>query len=49
VRELKPYRTVARARAALDNGGRFYNLLAIADDDRISKAELNKAAGVFRG
>ncbi len=48
MRELKPYRTVAGAKAALDNGGRFYNLLAMADDNRISKAELNKAAGVFR-
>jgi hypothetical protein len=36
------------AKAALDNGGRFYNLLTTADDNRISKAELNKAAGVFR-
>jgi hypothetical protein len=48
MREVKPYRTVAGARAALDNGGRFYNLLAMADDDRITKAELAKAAGVFR-
>lgn len=48
MREVKPYRTVARARAALDNGGRFYNLLAMADDNRITKAELAKAAGVFR-
>jgi hypothetical protein len=48
MRELKPYRTVAGAKASLDNGGRFYNLLAMADDNRISKAELNKAAGVFR-
>jgi hypothetical protein len=39
---------MAGAKAALDNGGRFYNLLAMADDSRISKAELNKAAGVFR-
>jgi hypothetical protein len=48
MRELKPYQTLAGAKAALDNGGRFYNLLAMADDNRISKAELNKAAGVFR-
>jgi len=48
MRELKPYRTVAEAKASLDNGGRFYNLLAMADDDRITKAELAKAAGVFR-
>ena len=48
MRELKPYRTLAGARAALDNGGRFFNLLTRADDDRISKVELTKAAGVFR-
>jgi hypothetical protein len=48
MRELKPYQTVAGAKAALDNGGRFYNLLAMADDNRITKAELTKAAGVFR-
>lgn len=48
MRELKPYRTVAGAKAALDNGGRFYNLLAMADDNRITKSELVKAAGVFR-
>ena len=48
MRELKPYRTVVGARAALDNGGRFYNLIATADDNRITKGELAKAAGVFR-
>ena len=47
MRELKPYQTLAGAKAALDNGGRFYNLVALADDNRISKGELNKAAGVF--
>ena len=45
---MNPYRTVAGAKAALDNGGRFYNLLEIADDKRITKAELAKAAGIFR-
>ena len=48
MRELKPYQTVAGAKAALDNGGRFYNLIAMADDNRITKGELTKAAGVFR-
>jgi hypothetical protein len=48
MRELKPYQTLAGAKAALDNGGRFYNLLTSADDNRISKAELTSAAGVFR-
>ena len=32
---------------ALDNGGRFYNLLTKADDDVLSITELRKAAGVF--
>ena len=48
MRELKPYQTAAGAKAALDNGGRFYNLIAMADDNRITKGELTKAAGVFR-
>jgi hypothetical protein len=48
MRELKPYRTIVGARAALDNGGRFYNLIAMADDDRITLGELAKAAGIFR-
>lgn len=47
MRELKPYRSLPGAKAALDNGGRFYNLLSKADDARISKAELKQAAGVF--
>jgi hypothetical protein len=49
MRELKPYQTLAGAKAALDNGGRIYNLVALAADNRISKGELNKAAGVFSG
>lgn len=49
MRELKPYQTLAGAKAALDNGGRFFNLIALADDKRVSKGELNKAAGVFGG
>jgi hypothetical protein len=49
MRELKPYQTLAGAKAALDNGGRFYNLLALADDKRIAKVELNKAARLFGG
>jgi hypothetical protein len=48
MRELRPYRTVVGAKAALDNGGRFYNWLAMAEDSRITKGELVKAAGVFR-
>jgi len=47
MRELKPYRTVHGLRTAMDNGGRFYNLLASKDDRVISRGELAKAAGVF--
>lgn len=45
--EVKPFASLDDAREALDNGGRFYNLLTEADDCRISAAELKKAAGVF--
>jgi hypothetical protein len=48
MREIKPYQTLQRAKAALDNGGRFFNLLTRASDNRISNVELAKAAGVLR-
>ena len=47
MRELKPYRTMNGLRTAIDNGGRFYNLFASADDHVVSRGELAKAAGVF--
>jgi hypothetical protein len=47
MREVVPYRTVRGATQALDNGGRFFNLFATADDHVLSAAELAKAAGVF--
>lgn len=47
MREIKPYKTLKGAKAALDNGGRFLNLFARAGDDRITSDELTKAAGVF--
>jgi len=47
VKKLTPYKNKRFAIAALDNGGRFYNLLTNADDGEISAAELSKAAGVF--
>lgn len=47
VREIKPYATVQGLRKALDNGGRFYNLFQLAEDNVVSKGELAKAAGVF--
>jgi len=47
MREIKPYKTLQGAKASLDNGGRFFNLLTRAGDDRINNVELAKAAGVF--
>jgi hypothetical protein len=47
MREIRPYKTVRGARKALDNGGRFFNLFARADDDVVDSAELAKAAGVY--
>jgi hypothetical protein len=47
MKEIKPYKTLQGAKAALDNGGRFFNLWARAGDDRITSDELTKAAGVF--
>ena len=45
--ELKPFATIGQLKKALDNGGRFYNFLADADDEVVSRDELAKAAGVF--
>jgi hypothetical protein len=47
MKEIKPYKTLQGAKAALDNGGRFFNLWARAGDDRITSDELTKAAGVI--
>jgi hypothetical protein len=47
MRQLVPYRTVQGARNALDNGGRFYNLMARAGDDVVDGGELARAAGVY--
>src|SRR5436190_13245182 len=47
MKEIKPYKTLQGAKAALDNGGRFFNLWARAGDDKITSDELTKAAGAF--
>ncbi|UCE59740.1 MAG: hypothetical protein JSU63_20150 [Phycisphaerales bacterium] len=47
MREIRPYRTAAGLRKALDNGGRFYNLWSTAGDDIVTKAELAEAAGAL--
>lgn len=46
-RLVRPYSTLAGAQAALDNGGRFFNLFARSGDARVSSSELSKAAGVL--
>ncbi|MCF3650674.1 hypothetical protein [Synoicihabitans lomoniglobus] len=47
MRKLVPYKTTRNALAALDNGGRFYNLLTKSADGEIAPAELAKVAGVY--
>jgi hypothetical protein len=44
---IKPYKKINEALAALDNGGRFYNLFTKADDGIITAAEIGKTGGVF--
>ena len=48
MRKIDPYKTLAGALRALDNGGRFYNLFTQAGDKVVSATELKKVAGVFR-
>lgn len=47
MQEVRPYRTVAGMARALDNGGRFYNVLTKAGDDVVTGAELAKLAGTW--
>ncbi|MHC5111505.1 MAG: hypothetical protein ACYTHJ_16685 [Planctomycetota bacterium] len=47
MREVKPYKTEGGLLKALDNGGRFFNIFTKAGDDKVTRAELAKAAGVF--
>ena len=47
MRKIMPYKTQRNALAALDNGGRFYNIFTEADDGEISTAELARVAGAF--
>lgn len=47
MKKITPYKTTKGAIAALDNGGRFYNLASRANDGEITQAELAKAAGVL--
>ena len=47
MKQIRPYRTLRNALISLDNGGRFFNFLTQANDDKISLAEVGKVAGVF--
>jgi hypothetical protein len=47
MQELKPFATLGPLKKALDNGGRFYNFFAAAEDEVVTRGELAKAAGVF--
>lgn len=47
MKEIAPYTNSAEAMEALDNGGRFYNLMSKANDGLITKAELAKVGGLF--
>jgi hypothetical protein len=47
MKKIEPYYTTTEAKLALDNGGRFYNILTNANDGEIELSELSKVAGVF--
>jgi hypothetical protein len=47
MKQIVPYKTHRNALAALDNGGRFYNLITQANDGQVTRAELARVAGVF--
>ncbi|MEO8474269.1 MAG: hypothetical protein ABI477_18855 [Chryseolinea sp.] len=47
MKKVISYNSIAEAKASLDNGGRFYNVLSQPDDGVISKAEVAKVAGLF--
>jgi hypothetical protein len=44
---IEPYVNINEALLALDNGGRFYNVLTNAEDGIIAPAELGKVGGLF--
>ena len=47
MQEIIAFQTLTALKKALDNGGRFYNFFDSADDEKVTRAELAKAAGVF--
>lgn len=47
MKQIIPYQSITEALTQLDNGGRFYNLFAKAENGQITTAELTKVAGMF--
>ena len=47
MKKIEAYSNIEEAMQTLDNGGRFYNLLAKANNKVITGAELGKVAGLF--
>jgi hypothetical protein len=47
MKKISPYKEIDKALLALDNGGRFYNILTKSNDGVISQSELGKIGGLF--
>lgn len=47
MKKIEPYQDMEQAMLSLDNGGRFYNLLAKANNRVISPAEVGRVVGAF--
>jgi hypothetical protein len=47
MKKIEAYANIEEAMLSLDNGGRYYNLLARANNKVITQAELGKVAGLF--
>ncbi|MCW3785852.1 hypothetical protein [Plebeiibacterium sediminum] len=47
MKQIPPAKNINEALEILDNGGRFYNFKAKANDGRIDQSELGKVAGIF--
>ncbi|CAL65684.1 hypothetical protein [Christiangramia forsetii] len=47
MKRINPYKEINEALSSLDNGGRFYNILAKSNDGIITQSELGKIGGVF--
>lgn len=47
MKKISPYKEINEALVALDNGGRFYNILTKPNDGIITQSELGKIGGLF--